>query len=376
MNERQHDNAETAAAELKALVPSDDFLNLTAANPDQEMNRSADRVRVAMRAYVDAGTIDENGLESLVRLFGHGKARNLSFDAVGKLIDYSGSTMSRIFAGKYTGAMDDVIAKVDGFLALEAERQKMTGTRFIETSIWEKVKAVCDLAISHNALTRVVGPSQIGKTAALKEYVRRAKFQACYVRIPAAPTFKTVVDAFCRAVGVTSQLRVEESRARVSEAIGRNTLLVVDELHEVVLSAGKTTALKCMEWIREIWDMSGCGMVLCGTTALEDDLINDSKMRGWLGQLDQRCIRVLKLPSQLPMADVVKSAEAYGIGGSTAKVENLLRGIRMNRLTTVLAMTVSWCNGNNKAKVRHPKNWESFAAVYRQAIDGVSGEVA
>lgn len=369
MNET--DNKETFAAELESISPTDDMINMIAVNPEQEMNRSADRVRQAMRAYVDAGAIEETGLESLVRIFACGKARNLSFDAVGKLIGYSGATMSRIFAGKYSGAIADVVAAADGFLELEAERQKMTGTRFIETSVWEKVKAVCDLAISRNAITRIQGPSQIGKTHNLKEYIRRAKFQACYVRIPAAPTFKTVVDAFCRAVGVTSQLRVEESRQRVSEAVGRNTLIVVDELHEVVLSAGKTTALKCMEWIREIWDLSGCGMVLCGTSALEDDLINDSKMRGWLGQLDQRCIRVLRLPNQLSADDIVRCADAYGIRGSTKPVENLLRGIRMNRLTTVLAMTASWCAGNNKAKVRHPKNWESFAAVYRQAIEGV-----
>jgi len=353
--------------EMKEIPES--FGDLTPATLSQGMNRSADQVRGAMRAYVDQGRITEEGLESLVRFFNHGKSRNLAFDAVGELVDYSGATVSRLFSGKYEGAMEKVVEKIDGFLTLEAERQKMMSDTFVETSTWVKVRNVCDLAIKRNAIVRVIGPSQIGKTHSLKEYKRRAKFQVCYLRIPAAPTYKLVVDSVCEAVGVSSSLRVEEARLRVSKAIGRNTLLIIDELHELILSAGKSTAMKCMEWIREIWDNSGCGMVLCGTSALEDDLINDPKMKGWLGQLDQRCIRVLKLPNAIPMADIELSAQAYDIGGSMASAENTLKTIRMNRLMTILTMTAAWCNGNNKRHERHPKNWESFMKVYKATFE-------
>ena len=134
------------------------------------------------------------------------------------------------------------------------------------------------------------------------------------------------------------------------------------------MSAGKSTAMKVLEWFREIWDNSGCGMVLCGTSAMEDDLINDPKMKGWLGQLDHRCIRVTKLPNQIPGEDIDLAAKAYGITGNKACVENILKGIRMNRLTTCLNMTASWCAGNNKTKMKHPKTWESFKAVYKSTF--------
>ena len=356
---------------VQEMLPSGEFVNLVAAQPNQGMNRSADQVRQSMQAYVDDGRIAAEGLESLVRLFNYGKAKGLSFDQVGKLVDYSGATISRLFAGKYEGAMAAVVAKVSGYLELEAERQKMTSDVFIETSTWKKVQAACDLAIKRNAIVRIVGPSQVGKTYSLKEYMRRAKFQVCYLRIPAAPTFKLIVEAVCDAVGISSSLRVDEARPRVAKAVGPNTLLIIDELHELIMSAGKSTAMKCMEWIREIWDNSGCGMALCGTSALEDDLINDPKMKGWLGQLDQRCIRVLKLPNALPMEDIELAAAAYGITGPTKPVENILRTIRMNRLTTTLTMTASWCNGHNRQKQKHPKNWDSFLAVYKATFEEV-----
>ena len=260
------------------------------------------------------------------------------------------------------------IARV--YLELDAERQRMRSDKFIETSTWKRVNNVCNLAIQRNAITRIIGPSQIGKTHSLREYQRRAKFQCAYLRIPAAPTFKLCVDAFCEAVGVSASLRIEEARPRIAKAVGENTLLMVDELHELIMSAGKSTAMKVLEWIREIWDNSHCGMCLCGTSALEDDLINDPKMKGWLGQLDQRCIRVLKLPNAVPMEDVVLAGQVYGIKGSTKPVENLLRNIRMNRLTTILAMTEKWCSGMNKSKQKHPLNWESFAQVYNATFEG------
>ena len=345
--------------------------DLFAAIPSQGMNRSADQVRATCRVYVEAGRISEDGLESILRLFNHGKAKGYSFDQTAALVDYSGATLSRLFAGKYEGALDKVVQQIDSYLELEREREKMKSDRFIENSIWTKINNLCNFAITRNAMVRLVGPSQIGKTYCLKEYMRRSNKQVCYVRIPAAPTMKLVVEAFARAVGVNSSIRVDDARQRVAKAVGRNTLLIIDELHELVMSAGKGTAMKCIEWIREIWDNSGCGMVLCGTKSLEDDLINDARMKGWLVQIDQRCQRVMNLPTRLPMEDIVLATEAYGITGSTATVAGILASIRMNRLTSCLALTASWCSGNNKTKQKHPKTWESFRTVYKSQFEEV-----
>lgn len=342
--------------------------NLVPAQLPQGMNKSTDLVRQAMNRYVDDGRITAEQLEVFVRLFQLGKGRGYSFDDTGKLVDYSGATMSRLFSGQYDGNLEKVVAQVEAHLQVEAEREKMRNDRFIENSIWKKVENLCVLAQNRNAPVRLVGPSQIGKTFCLMEFKRRSKLQVCYVRVPAAPTFKLFADAICDAVGVPTSLRLEEARIRVRRAISNNTLLIVDELHELVMSAGKSTAMKCMEWLREIHDMSKCGLVMCGTTSMEDDLINDPKMKGWLVQMDQRCIRITKLPNRIPEEDIDLAAAAYGITGPKSGVENLLATIRMNRLTTCLAVTARWCNGENKRREKHPKNWESFRSVYKSTF--------
>ena len=84
---------------------------------------------------------------------------------------------------------------------------------------------------------------------------------------------------------------------------------------------------------------------------------------------------MLHVPDMIPgkVRDflVRMAAEAYGITGSTASVEAILSSIRMNRLTSCLALTASWCNGNNRAKQKHPKTWESFRAVYKSQFEEV-----
>ena len=86
-------------------IPSD----MVSANPSQGMNRSADQVRAAMRVYVDSGRIDEEGLETFMRLFVLGKQRGYDFDRTAKLVEYSGTTLSRLFAGKYDGNLQQVV---------------------------------------------------------------------------------------------------------------------------------------------------------------------------------------------------------------------------------------------------------------------------
>ena len=330
------------------------------------LNRSTDQVTRDMRVYVDDGRISAEGHAEFVWLFHHSKTekRLTSWDDVGKLIGMSGTTISRLFAGKYNGSLDNVLEAVQGYRHVNAEREKMSSDTFIETSIWEKVRNVCDLALLRSSPVRIVGPSQIGKTHSMLEYRRRAKFNVFYCRVPAAPTFRDFQKSLAASVGLNTSLRAEEIRARLPNALNQQTLLMVDELHELALSAGKGTAMKCMEWLREIWDVSHCGLAVCGTRSMEDDLMYGA-MKGWLDQFDQRCIRKLELPNRLPASDIALAAAAYGFPPPDGSVSDILAGLRMNRLCAVLNMSASAANKRGDART-----WDLFARVYNKNFGG------
>lgn len=331
------------------------------------VNRSTDQVSQAMQAYVDQGRITADDHAALVWFFHHCKVEKsyTSFDDFGKLIDYSGSTVSRLFAGKYVGDVGEAVKQVNNYRHLNAERKKMSGDIFVETSVWEKVRGVCDLSITHNAPVRIVGVSQIGKTHALMEYKRRAKCTVFYARVPAAPTFRNFQDMLAAAVGLPTSLRSEEMRIRIPRALNEQTLLVVDELHELALSAGRSTAMKCMEWLREVWDTSHCGLAVCGTRSMEDDLINGAGLRGWLDQFDQRCIRRLVLPNQLPTADIALTAGAYGFPAPRASEANILASMRMNRLCTCFKLASVLAKNRAKRGGSPRPTWDDFVAAYQ-----------
>lgn len=94
--------------------------DLFPATPSQGMNRSADQVRQTCRVYVDSGRVSEEGLESIIRLFNLGKAKGYSFDQTGALVDYSGATLSRLFAGKYEGRLIRSLSRLTLILSLSA----------------------------------------------------------------------------------------------------------------------------------------------------------------------------------------------------------------------------------------------------------------
>lgn len=358
-NENEIPNAAKLAEHYADIVPA----TIIATG----LNRSTDQVAREMRAYVESGDIGPEDHAQLVWLFHHGKVEKQlkSFDDVGKLIGYKGATISRLFAGKYEGNLQNVLEAVRGYQHLDAERAKMAGDKFIENSIWETVRDACDLALLRSAPVRVVGVSQIGKTHSLLEYKRRSKLPVYYMRVPAAPTFRNFMDALADAVGVTTSARSEELRRRIPGALGRQTLLIVDELHELALSAGRSTAMKCMEFLREVWDNSKCGLLPCGTMSMENDLINSPSLRSWLGQFDQRCIRRVILPTSLPWSDVVLAAETYGFPPPGADVQPIVSTLRMNRLVACLSMAAS-----KAAKAGTEKTWKQFVATYKKNFGG------
>ncbi len=301
------------------------------------INNSADKVAQALNKLVDAGEITEQDKGLVLWFHKHCKDMGFSLAEAGRTIRYNSATVSRLFNGNYEGSLTNVIKQIKSYKHLTDERAMMAQDEFVETSIWNTVRLTCLLAFRRHAPVRIIGVSQIGKTSALLEYKRRSEWRCIYVRIPAAPSFRTVVEAVSEAVGVTIHNNVDALRKRVISALDENTLLIIDELHELAISSSTAVAMKSMEWIREIYDRTKCGLVVCGTRTMEDDLLR-GKIAGWLDQFNQRCIKVTELPVRLPDSDFDKTFKAYGFPVPDGDTLAVIRNMRMNRLTTSLKM--------------------------------------
>lgn len=330
-------------------------IHLTSA-PTSNVAVSVDRVTKSVQT-LDILTPDERDL--VIWLAGEVRANAWSNQETGKRVGIDGSNIGRIFSGTYTGNWRNVLEKIRTFRHLQAEREKMGSAEFVETSVWERVRMTCDMALINQMPAILIGVSQIGKTHALKEYMRRSHHLCRYVRIPAGGTLVETFCAIALACGVSATGKsMAPLRQRILAAINPRTLLIVDELHQLTL-ANPMTAVKVMEFIREILDETGCGLVVCGTRALQQELLQ-GQMAAWLDQFEQRCITRTVLDDRLPDSDIMRVATAYGMSENPNKeVMGILRNLRMNRLVKMLMLAKNLA-GKQVVEV----SWDHFMMAY------------
>lgn len=319
---------------------------------------SADTVALDMDRLVEDGVIAPADKGLVLWLVQDAKAKGLSQTDVGKNISYDAATVSRLLHGRYTGNHENVMRAIRRYKHLVDERGKMVRADFVETSIWTRIRDTCDLALVHQMPALIVGVSQIGKTESLREYARRSEYVVRYVRMPAAPGFRGVLEAVADACNVTTRCTSEQLRRRVGKSLDTHTLLIVDELHQLAISAGQNSAMKVMEWIRELTDTSGCGLVCCGTEAVDQDLIGGT-LKAWLDQFAQRLIKRLVLPKRLPDDDIRLVGKAFGLPAPSDRVMDILRPLRMNRLVKTLMLA-----GNLARKRGVPLDWSVFETTF------------
>lgn len=326
-------------------------------NPTSITTYSADRVAKQV-ATLDILTPEER--DQIVWLASEVRRQSWSHAEAGKRVGIDPSNIGRIFNATYAGSWQNILEKIRTFRHLQAEREKMGSAEFVETSVWERVRATCDMALINQMPAILIGVSQIGKTHALKEYMRRSHHLVRYVRIPAGGTLRETYIAIAEACGVSAGLHTTARlRSRILSALNPRTLLIVDELHQLTL-APQMTAVKVMEFIREILDETGCGLVVCGTRALQQDLLQ-GQMAAWLDQFEQRCICRTLLEDRLGDDDILRVAAVYGLGEERPSEETLriLRTLRMNRLVKLLMLA-----GTLARKQESAPAWDHFLAAY------------
>ena len=328
---------------------------MTTQNP---MTLSGDTLAANMDRLVQDGQITPADKALIMWFAADCRARNMSQEDMAKQIGYTGATVSRLLNGRYEGNYGQVCNAIRRYKHLSDERGRMIRPDFVETSVWQQVRDTCDLALINQMPAMILGVPQIGKSFSLLEYQRRSEYTVRYVRMPAAPGFRGTLECVADACLVTTHCTSDQLRRRVAKSLDSRTLLIIDELHQLAISAGKNSAMKIMEWIRELHDTSGCGLVVCGTHALEQDLIQ-GELKGWLEQFVERCIRRLVLPQKMPDADIELVAKSFGLQPPEGEAAELIRKMRINRYVKLLALA-----GNLARKRQQSVCWDHFTQAY------------
>ncbi len=325
---------------------------------------SAERVAANVDVYVRDGRITSEDKALVVWFFVEGRRLKLpNWDAYSSLIGYTGGgTASRLFNGRYEAGLGNILDAIRAYKKKMSDRLLFSKT-FFETSVWRRVKSGLDLARAYHRIVRISGPTQIGKTTCLEHYRLQDPSQTVYTfRMPAMPTLSSVLVGLAATLGVSTSTRnVALLNQKIAETLNEDTLLIIDEVHQLAVKTNKELAKGLIEKIREWFDHSNFSLCLCGTGVMERHLFEDPVLRPWLEQIEKRSVCApIRLPAEMTADDVAMIADAFGFPPPDDEAAPLLRGLEIGRFCQLLSMAKSAAaNGARGAKA----DWKTFRDV-------------
>lgn len=273
--------------------------------------------------------VQETQREPLWWFYNFARTHKLDCQQAGELINLASSSCRLLFKGEYPAGLDKVIERINAFREGEASK----GAPFIMTPLAKEIFKVCRFAATHRNVAFVYGESQTGKTYALKRFQAENNHgKTLYLRCPAFGGVDNLLGDFCEMLHLNSSENTTRRRSRILRTLGPENLLIIDEFHALFLGRGVNLTIACCEFVREVHDRTGCGLVICGTNAIPKQL-DKGELSAVLNQLGRRGITRLALPDTIGEADILAIAHHYGLDApepsTRAVIDRLLdeRGI-------------------------------------------------
>lgn len=244
-------------------------------------------------------------------LHAHADQHDLTLGEIGALIRYDGSVVSRIFRGHYQGDIAAVCAEIEKFRDLHDKRSAGRKLAFIQTDLAKRIWQVCHAAREYQRIAFIFGDTQIGKSEALREYTRAHNHgSTIYVSAPTGGSLSAFLGALAKALRISTQNNERELRKRITAAFDDRMLLIVDEAHQCVNENASRACSRTIEFVRELFDATQCGVVICATNVFRDEL-SQGRFAGILKQTRRRRLVALQCPDRPTAKDLNIFAEAY-----------------------------------------------------------------
>lgn len=191
-----------------------------------------------------------------------------------RIVGYSDNVIYKLYTGKYQhpttkeqmGPPADMVKSIRDFLALERERFDGRPTDFVITPTAKKIFLSVDLARESQTPVILYGPSQIGKTWALRQIQALQNHgKTAMVELEAASGLGGMVRKIADSIGIADKSNTASLIDRIKRGLTPNMVLIVDEVHLLKHTYRLGSFFACIEVLRRIHDFCKCGMVLSWT---------------------------------------------------------------------------------------------------------------
>jgi len=296
------------------------------------MNRGigfpASSVQTGMKRLIAEGKIDDEGADAIYWLYQYAQEKGVGYDACGKMVGISGTTVYHLFHADYEASYDKMVQTVLKFKKIEDERSKAKSIGFVKTWTSEQVFTVCESALYDAMPAFIYGSSQTGKTTALMEFQRTHNHGTTkYIRMGVRWNKRRLVRELAQACKCFSEkANGEQLEERIFKSITDRMLLIIDEFHLAIETTTDLAAKEIVEFIREIYDRTGCGLVVCGTKVAETGLESGRNML-LFDQLRRRGLVKLVLPDVPKRSDVNRFAREFSLPAPSGELFDGIKAI-------------------------------------------------
>ena len=338
------------------------------------INMPAHQVRAAIRQAVARGQVSEEDGEEVFWLYSYAQELGLTErDLAAKMGSYEKNTIYQVFRGSY-GVMPNgkysswanFIKAVKDFKRIEMEEMKKKRIGIIETEVKRTVFSACLAALNDGMPAFIYGASQIGKTTALMEFQRLNNHgKTIYLRMGSGWTRPRLVRElavkFSNGVKGTKCWALEDA---IFGSLTRCNLLIIDEFHLALETTRDASAKAMMEFVREVYDRTGCGLVMASTKVGLAGL-EGGRNQLLFDQLRRRGVVRVVLPDVPPVRDINTIARSFELplpaGETLAGIKQLIRtrglGVFIKYLQKSYAVS---------RKAKEELTWEA----YRKVVNG------
>jgi len=226
-----------------------------------------------------------------------------------KKLGYDWSVIFKIMTGTYEAGIGQFCDAI-----LRLQRQVEEGeTDFKETLVTREMFRLLDYCRDHNKLGILVGDARRGKTAALEEWAAQNNHgRAAMIRGESGCSKKTLVMKVAAAANIgTRKKDTQQLHERVFRAYSQRNILIVDEAGELMQKSW-WKSVELFDFLRDLYDIRHCGLVLCITRAYLDKMRNGS-MAEFFEQLLGRA-KILYLPEKVLKQEVQEILTGIGAG--------------------------------------------------------------
>jgi len=293
-------------------------------------------------------------------LHAHAVTKGWSLEQTAESIRRNSNTLYQVFKGSHGAGKAKIVEEI---LGLKKQVEARSGTDklgFIETALSRKIWKLCDAALTYQRIAFIFGDSQIGKTENFREYQRTHNHgTTILITVPAGGSFCDLLGEFAEVLRISNTLKTSVLKRRIIKAFDNRMLLIIDEAHQMIHHGRNRDSMRkaqVIEFIREIHDRSGCGLVIGATNVFREE-IETGASSSILSQLKRRQLATMQLPNVPTQGDLNTFAKSYDLDPATDDAlelqTNILKADALGVWLNLLRMTSARCF---RAKI--PISWD------------------